>query len=266
MSMHVLRYRQAFDALYRRYNRRECVHPDPLEFLYAYDDPRDREIVGLVAASLAIGRVAGILRSVRLVLDRLGPRPADFLENGSDESLGRMLADFRHRFFTGADVAGLLSGIRRVRKRHGSLEACFAAAVGERDETVLPALSAFVSELTSADGANHFVPDPCRRSACKRLNLYLRWMVRSDAVDPGGWRRVSPARLIIPLDTHMHRIGLALGLTGRKQANLATAIEITGAFRRICPEDPVRYDFVLTRLGIRKDTDLEAFIATCRPL
>ncbi len=94
------------------------------------------------------------------------------------------------------------------------------------------------------------LPSPGKGSACKRLNLFLRWMVRSDDVDPGGWSGVDAGKLIVPLDTHMHRMGLEVGLTRRKQADMQAALEVTRAFRTIAPEDPVRYDFALTRLGI----------------
>jgi len=130
---------------------------------------------------------------------------------------------------------------------------------------LLPALGRFVDELCSAAGGldDHLLPRPERGSACKRLNLWLRWMVRRDAVDPGGWTGVSPAQLVVPLDVHMHRICRALGLTRREAADLRTAVEITDAFRSFAPDDPVRYDFALTRLGIRPgpEADLEAFLA-----
>jgi len=102
-------------------------------------------------------------------------------------------------------------------------------------------------------------------SDLKRLHLFLRWMVRRDEVDPGGWESVTPARLIVPLDTHMHRIALRLGLTSRKQANLRTAGEITAAFRALERDDPVRYDFCLTRLGIRNDMSIEEFLDDFAP-
>jgi uncharacterized protein (TIGR02757 family) len=263
----VERCREALEDLYARYNRREYVHPDPLEFLYAYPDVRDREVAGLVAATLALGRVAMILRNVRAVLDCLGPRPAQFLAGAADGALDGALADFRHRFFTGEDLAALLRAVRGVQARHGSLEASFAASLRKGDETILAALGGFVRELLAAGCGGccrNFLPDPARRSACKRLNLYLRWMVRRDDVDPGGWDSVSPARLVVPLDVHMHRIAGAMGLTRSKVANLATAIEITAAFRRISPGDPVKYDFALTRLGIRTDTDPGGFLRRCR--
>jgi uncharacterized protein (TIGR02757 family) len=255
---------QVLDELRAKYNRREFVHPDPLEFLYAYDDVRDREVVGLIASSLAYGRVKYILTSVARVLDRMD-QPAKFLEEVSDAALFDTFRGFRHRVTSGETLALMLLGAKRVISSHGSLGACFKAGMKEEDETVFPALARFVDELTFAAGAcpTHLLPAPAKGGACKRLNLFLRWMVRCDEVDPGGWGDIPAAKLVIPLDTHMHAMGRRLGFTRRKQADRRTALEITAAFRSIAPEDPVRYDFALTRLGIRKDADLEGFLKNC---
>jgi len=245
------------------------VHPDPLETLYGYPDPRDQEIVGLVAAGLAYGRVAQILASIGKARAVLGPSPAAFLHETSARSLVRRFGSFRHRFTPGGELAAMLVAVKRALAVHGSLELLFRAGM-ERDETtVLPALSRFVAALRS------FAPGPCPSllsspddgSACKRLNLYLRWMIRRDAVDPGPWRGMPPAKLVVPLDTHLFRIGTALGLTARRQADLAAALEITRGFARVSPRDPVRYDFALTRLGIRPEcrgTPLDDLLAAAR--
>lgn len=256
---------EMLEALYRDLNAREYVHPDPLEFLYDYDDPGDREVVALVASSLAYGRVAQILKSVSAVLALLGPHPRSFLLSVRPSSLRAMLDGFRHRIYTGADVADMLAAAAVVLDEDGSLEACFMSCLSDGDETVIAPLTAFVRRITAASAASaaprlRLLPDPAAGSACKRLNLMLRWLVRRDDVDPGGWPDIDPAMLVIPLDTHMHRIGAALGMTGRKSGDLKTALEVTAAFRRICPADPVRYDFALTRLGIRGDMDLEGFL------
>jgi len=255
--------RRELEELYRRYNQRRFVHPDPLEFLYGYDDPLEREIAGLVASSLAYGRVRQILRTVSAVLDAMGLSPRNHLLAASHGSLLHDFAGIRHRFTSGEDVAAMLWAARLAIERYGSLHACFVAGYDKRDDTVLPALIAFVDVLKSLAGIDesYLLPSPKKGSACKRLNLFLRWMVRSDSVDPGGWDGVPAAKLIVPLDTHMYRMGLALGFTQSRQADLRTALEITGAFRAFAPDDPVRYDFALTRLGIRSDTDLEAFLA-----
>jgi uncharacterized protein (TIGR02757 family) len=254
----------ALEDLYRTYNKREFVHPDPLEFLYDYDEPLDREIVALVASSLAYGRVAQILKSVEWVLSRM-PQPREFLMSSTPSSLRKALRGFKHRFTTGDEMASMLSSARRAIERFGSLEKCFMSGIGAEDESLIPGLTAFVETLKSemTDSCGSLLPDPAHGSACKRLNLFLRWMVRQDDVDPGGWYNLSPAGLVVPLDVHMHRIALALGLTGRKQADMRTAIEITDAFRMISPADPVRYDFALTRLGIRDDCDPEGFFGRC---
>jgi uncharacterized protein (TIGR02757 family) len=247
-----------FDNLYSTYNRQDFIHPDPLEFLHEYGCSLDREITGIIASSLAYGRVAQILCSVGRVLSRMGSSPRKFLESATRETLNTSFSGFRHRFTTGDELIEFLLAVRAVIIRHGSLHRCFLDRHRPEDPDTTSALQSFVRELRShlSHSYNSLLPCPEKRSACKRLHLFLRWMVREDEVDPGGWTGVAPAKLVIPLDTHMHRIGLMMGMTGRKQADLRTALEITHAFQRIDPHDPVRYDFSLTRLGIRADTDM----------
>ena len=248
--------KKALERLYRKYNRRSCVHPDPLEFLYAYDELADREVAGMVAAALAYGRVVQILKSVGAVLEVLGPAPARMLLSTAPETVSKRLCGFVHRFATADRVCALLAGIRQVLVRHGTLQDCFCAHRSSDEKNGAAALNGLVEEILAGAGGNpgHLLPLPSRKSACKRLHLFLRWMVRSDAVDPGGWDRVSPASLIVPLDVHMHRVGRMLGFTNRRAGDLKTALEVTEGFRRFCPEDPVRYDFALTRVGMRGDS------------
>jgi uncharacterized protein (TIGR02757 family) len=250
------------EELYCRCNRREYIHPDPLEFLYAYDNPQDRELSGLIASALAYGRVAQILKSASFVLDRMNPSPSRFLRNASEKKLLSMFSDFKHRFTTGRELIRMLLGAKIAIERYGSLHECFVAGLGEDDDNVLEALSFFVEALSNecGHGRNSLLPTPAKGSACKRLNLFLRWMVRNDDVDPGGWDKVPPSKLIIPLDTHMHRICRLLSLTTCRQANMRTALEITRAFAGLIPDDPTRYDFVLTRFGIRNDMKLEGWL------
>ncbi len=250
------------EALYHRYNQREFVHPDPLQFLYHYEGLCDREVAAFVASSLAYGRVAQILKSVSFVLERMAPSPSTFLEHACLEAIRKTFAGFKHRFTTAEKFCAMLVAIKEIRERHGSLGVCFSAGLKDDDQTILPALCAFTRELIGkASGSlDHLVPSPVEGSACKRLNLFLRWMVRQDGVDPGGWENVPQSKLIVPVDTHMHRICLHLGLTRRKQANMATAVEITEGFRALAPDDPVRYDFSLTRLGIRRDAELADYL------
>ena len=249
--------KNTLESLYVKYNRRAYVTPDPLQFLYDYPKVQDREIVGLIAAGLAYGRVAQILKSVDSVLKKMEPSPCDFIIHGDARDFTHAFEGFVHRFSKGSHMVALLTGIKEVVSRFGSLSACFARGMNPSDENVLPGMHFLVAQLLgSGRDPGHLISLPWKKSACKRLNLYLRWMVRTDDVDPGGWDRVSPATLLMPLDTHIFRICAALGLTQKKQANLAAALEITRRFQDISPHDPVKYDFVLSRFGIRPELNM----------
>ncbi|MEA3471311.1 MAG: TIGR02757 family protein [Thermodesulfobacteriota bacterium] len=250
--------KEVLDSLYEKYNRRAFVHPDPLEFLYRYDNPLDREIVGLIASSLAYGRVAQILKSVSSVTERMLPSPSSYIERASEKKIVAAFSGFKHRFTTGGELSEMLFGIKAVLEKYGSLYACFKRAFDGDSDTVMPALQKFTEELGDVSGCrqNSLLPEPERGSACKRLNLFLRWMVRSDEVDLGDWQDIPPSKLVVPLDTHMYKICRAMGLTKRRQADMRTALEITESFKRIVPHDPVRYDFTLTRLGMWGNSNL----------
>ena len=257
--------RNRLDELLSLYHHRAFVHPDPLEFLYDYPDLQDREIVALIASSLAYGRVAQILKSTSCILQRLGPSPYSFLQKSTRKKLLSLFSDFKHRFTTGEELALMLWGLKKVIEEYGSLHDCFSADMEDTDDTILPALTRFIRRFRKHMPATRdsLLPYPEKGSACKRLNLFLRWMVRQDNIDPGGWSRVSAAKLIVPLDTHMYKISRMLHLTERKHADMRTAIEITNAFREIVPDDPIRYDFVLTRLGIRGEMEPAALLKAC---
>jgi uncharacterized protein (TIGR02757 family) len=263
-TKHAFLTKADYERLYEQYTRREFVHPDPLEFLYDYPRLADREIVGLIAASLAYGNVKQILRSVRDVLNRIGP-PEEFVRCSTPKAIQKRMAGFKHRFATGEHMAALLEGVKAVLEREDSLRKCFLKGMGKDDATILPGLVNFYEELNvGARGrCGHLLADPSGGSACKRFVLFLRWMVRKDNVDPGGWERVGAHRLIMPLDVHIKRICTQLRLTNRNQADMKAALEITEAFRRISPDDPVKYDFALARLGIRHDADIADFLAEC---
>lgn len=256
-----MQLKRKFESLYQKYNHRRYVHPDPIEFLYDYDRLKDREIVGFIASALAYGRVGHIIKSVSRVLRVMGPSPKQYLQDVSWQGLRNGLAGFKHRFATGDALAGLLYGAAMVIEQHGSLHSAFLAGYRDTDENMLPALVGFVDMILAAAPLDpgHLLPVPDRGSACKRLNLFLRWMIRKDRVDPGGWQDIPKKKLIIPLDTHMLRLGRDLGFTVRKQGNMITALEITNRFKELVPSDPVRYDFMLTRLGIWGKTENTVF-------
>ncbi len=244
------------ESIYDEYHKPEFIHPDPLEFLFRYDEIFDREIVGLIASSLAIGRVSAILDVVGSILDKL-PSPRKNLEEMVLDDFYRLFGDFKYRFYNPESLAFFLLGIKQVIGKYGSLNNCFISGVKqEQGGGIVSALSFFAGELKKWDSSSvNILPNPEKGSACKRLNLFLRWMVRQDEIDPGGWTGISPASLLVPLDTHMHRIGLMLGFTERKSADINSAVEITESLKKYDPEDPVRFDFSLTRLGIHPDLD-----------
>jgi uncharacterized protein (TIGR02757 family) len=251
------RLRDLLERLYQARNRPESIGPDPLGFVRAFSDRADVEVAGVVASALAYGRVAQIQSTLRRVF-AIVERPAVYVARRSAE-IARDFAGFKHRFNDGSDLTELLVAIGRARDAHGSLLAAFARHDVPGSGTLLPALTGFVQELAGlADRDPRFLlARPERGGACKRWHLFLRWMVRSDAVDPGPWSELGAARLLVPLDTHLFRTGRWLGFTARRSADLRAALEITAGFRGLAPADPVRYDFSIARAAM--DGDLAAF-------
>jgi uncharacterized protein (TIGR02757 family) len=243
------------EALVLSTNAEERRENDPVGLVHAYRSPEDREVAGLVAALLAFGSVGVIRRSVSRVLAELGPSPAEAIASRDERSLARALSGFRHRVYGGAEVARLLSRAARLREAEGSVGQALADRLSRHDMQLRPALAELADALRGPRPTRamaHLVPDPRAGSACKRLLLYLRWMIRpSDGVDLGVFD-VPPRVLLVPLDTHVHRIARNLGLTQRATPTWSAAEEITEVFRRFDPDDPVRYDFALCHLGIAR--------------
>ena len=256
--------RDVLEKLYAKYNHRRLVKPDPLQFLYRYCEQADVEVVGLLASGLAYGRVQQIEKSLSCLLERMGESPSDFVRK-FDSRKRAQLKDFKHRFTAGDDISDLLELLRDVYDRFGSIEQFFAQGLDAGDTSIIPALSKFCDSLCAmysqrhngqhSSGLKYLLASPARGSACKRLNLFLRWMVRDDDVDPGPWSSVDKAKLIVPVDVHMGRLCKILGLYDRKTVTLSAAVEITESFAEIEPADPVKYDFALSRIGIVENCD-----------
>ena len=237
------------------------MRSDPVELVHRYGDPLDIEIAGLLCAALAYGRVDLFKPRLSALLESLGPSPAAVAREAKPAELLDRAAGFSYRMTGPRDVACLLYGAGRILREHGSLGSFFAAAYRERKD-LKETLCALVDELCATDFTpllgqrgptrrlKHLLPHPSRGSACKRLNLYLRWMVRGpDGVDFGLWD-VPAGALVVPLDTHVHRIGRFVGLTARKDLSWKTAEDVTARLRQLDPRDPVRFDFALSHLGI----------------
>ena len=244
--------RECLDNIYHKYNKFELISPDPLQFVHKYKTDADKEIAALIAASFAYGNVKQIIKTVDKILSILGPSPKAFIAEVSPAELRKLFKGFKYRFTTEEELINLLLAVKAALKEYGSLEKMFLSFYKDKGDFLF-AERAFAAKLRSCGKMDTLIPNPSKNSALKRLNLCLRWCVRKDEVDPGCWRDIPASRLIVPLDVHMHRVGKMLGLTKRKQADMKTALEISAALAKICPEDPIKYDFCLTRFGIRDD-------------
>lgn len=242
---------QWLERNYAHYHQPEYIGSDPLLFLYRYSDPLDQEIVGLIAASLAYGNVKTINASIERVLLVMGPSPRAYLQQTPEASIAGSFATFRHRWTNGVAIANLLLGMKRVIEHYGSLGEAFTHCVAGQDD-IVPAIAAWVDVLAHGRTPvkKELLADPRGGSACKRLHLYFRWMVRKDAIDPGCWRGISPALLLMPIDTHIHQFARRAGMTRRPVADHRTVVEITRRFQALHPDDPLRYDFSITRFGM----------------
>ena len=254
--------RDRLDDLYRTFDHVNSAS-DPVHIVRRYSKPDDREIVGFCASALAFGRVASVLQSIERLLDAMGPHPAAFVRNFDEGCHRGPLEPLVHRWIRGRDLVALLLILQRMLRESGSVEAFFLAGDDAAQSDVGTALNSFSERALATDlrpaygarppkraGVCYFFPRPSAGSACKRLNLFLRWMVRKDEIDLGVWTGVSPARLVVPLDTHVIRLGRCLRLTRYASPGWKMAADITAALRALDPADPVRYDFSLCHVGM----------------
>lgn len=254
--------RRRLEALHRTFDR-SYLGTDPLAFVHRYDEPADQEIVGFVAAGLAFGNVVAIRGSLTRVLAVMGDSPSGYIERFDAGREAGSLRHLYHRWIRPADFAALFATLRSVRRSHGSVRDFFLEGQDPSAKDVGPALASFSGRAralapTGADTAGlgpsnaaRFFASPRDGSACKRLNLYLRWMVRGgDGLDLGLWPGIPRRQLVLPLDTHLARLARALGLTHRRTPGWEMAVEATRSLSLLDPDDPVKYDFALSRLGI----------------
>jgi len=254
------------ESVYRLYGP-ETAATDPILFVGRYARAEDREVAGWIASAFAYGQVRTIQDSVGRILAALGPEPARGADALASDPAGARsaLKGFAHRFHKTRDAAALIHVIAQAREMGGgTLRGFFESFGREEDRDVGPLLSRVVAWIETLDfrpvlgtrrlpphsPVRFFFPDPASGSACKRWNLYLRWMVRKDALDFGLWPGIPTDRLVVPTDVHIHRIARRLALTRRRTANWKTAREITDSLARFDPRDPVRFDYALCRIGI----------------
>lgn len=254
--------KEVFDKLYNIHILKTCIKNDPIEFPHQYQEPEEIEIAGFIASSLAFGRIELFKPVIRKVLSFSDGSLYDYIANFDPHADARYFDGLYYRMCKGRDVACLIFILREVIRKYGTIKNLFYYCYDGQDN-IRDGLQRFVDTLRGVDptpvygrrvyprGLLQLLPSPANGGACKRLNMYLRWMVRpDDGIDFGLWDKVPPSVLIIPLDTHIIRICKSLNMTRRKSADWKMAEEITAGFKRIAPEDPLKYDFALCHLGI----------------
>jgi uncharacterized protein (TIGR02757 family) len=253
--------RDPLERLYRTFDHVNAAS-DPVHLVRRYEATDDREIAGFCAAALAFGRVASVLQSIESLLAAMGPHPAAFVRHFDVLSQRQPVDALLHRWIRGRDLVALVLILQRMLREAGSIERFFLMGDDPSAPDIGSALDSFshralqtnlkpaYGRVPTRPGVCYFFPRPSAGSACKRLNLFLRWMVRKDAIDLGVWTRVAPARLIVPLDTHVIRLGRCLRLTRYGSPGWKMAAEITASLRAIDPQDPARYDFSLCHVGM----------------
>jgi uncharacterized protein (TIGR02757 family) len=277
--------KRVLDRLYADFNYPDSAL-DPIQIVRRYARQDDREVVGFVSAALAFGRVSSVLQSIERVLAVMGPAPAAYLRRFDPGRDAGAFDGIVHRWIRERDIVALVWVLKQMADGAGSIQKFFLQGDQPSSEDVQGALDSFSTRALALDlktaygripkrpGVCYFFPRPSAGSACKRLNLFLRWMVRRDALDLGVWSRVTPARLIVPLDTHVIRVGRCLRLTRYTSPGWRMARDITASLRAFDPADPVKYDFALCHLGMmnacgfsRAQADSQCPLrGACRPL
>ena len=257
----MLQLKPVLDQLYADFNHADSA-TDPIQIVRRFRRDDDREIVGFIAAALAFGRVSSVLQSIERVLAVMGPEPAAYVRRFDPARDAPSFAGIVHRWTREADIVAMLWLLRQMMDRAESVEGFFLEGWDAEADDLAAALDSFSTRAMALDlraaygrvpkrpGVCYFFPRPSAGSACKRLNLFLRWMVRRDALDLGVWKRVPPAKLIVPLDTHVIRVGRCLRLTTYTSPGWRMARDITASLRALDPIDPVKYDFSLCHLGM----------------
>jgi uncharacterized protein (TIGR02757 family) len=236
------------------YNRPGFIEHDPISIPHLFRKKQDIEIAGLFAATLAWGQRKTIIRKCKELLAFMDQAPHDFILNHSERDL-KSFIDFKHRTFNSTDLLYFIESLKHYYQKHDSLESAFYN--NPQDETVEQGLIQFhhrFFELDHPHRTRKHVATPERKSTCKRLVMYLRWMVRHDkkGVDFGIWKKISPGQLVCPCDLHVDRVARRLKLVKRKQTDWQTALELTRNLKKFDPHDPVKYDFALFGLGIEE--------------
>lgn len=249
--------KKKLDYHYRQFNNKSIV-PDPVLFPHRYTDYRDIEISAFVSSLFAYGNISQILKTLDEIHSIMQNKPYEFVLDFSWNS--KVFDKLKYRFYNPHDIKLLFYALNRIYVQYDSLKYLFLLYHFEKEENLKSSISFFVKNIIDimnkkgkvTAGIKFMLPDPAKNSACKRMNLFLRWMVRKDNIDFGLWHEIGTDKLVIPVDTHVARISKSLGLTRRKIINWKMAEEITGNLKKFNPSDPVKYDFAICHIGMNK--------------
>ena len=235
------------------YNQPLFIESDPIQIPHQFSKKEDIEIAGFLVATIAWGNRKSIIKNGTRLMQLMGNSPHDYVLNFSEEKQGESLSDFVHRTFNSDDLVYFIKALQHIYTEHKGLEAVFAAF--SEEDTLQPAIHHFKKvffSLPHLKRTEKHVSDPLKNSAAKRINMFLRWMVRRDntGVDFGIWNSLSPSQLSCPLDVHSGRVARSLSLIKRKQNDAKALVELDASLRKLDSEDPVKYDFALFGLGV----------------
>lgn len=246
--------KEQLDKLVKTYETKDFIAHDPIQFIHRFSQKQDIEISGLLASSLAYGNRKHIITIVNKIHELMDNEPYKFCQNYTIEKGEKIFEGINYRYTSSQDLVAFFHCLSQTLKNYESFEDLFKKYYKEDEENIKNALIGFSQEIKSfyepMRGLSFLLPSPTNNSACKRLNLFLKWMVRKPPVDFGLWKSVSPSKLIIPLDTHVARISKNLGICSRKSNDWTKAEMITSVLKECDPEDPAKYDFALFGFGV----------------
>lgn len=254
--------KRKLDYHYKYFNSMQ-ISPDPVEFLHKYSNPNDIEVTGLISSIFAYGNVKQIIQTLHKINDVMKWQPYNFVMQYNYKRDKGIFENIKHRFYTSSDIALFFYILNKVYTTYPNLKHLFLLYYFEQDENLKNSLSCFSQNLLSilfhsdykagvSQGIKFMFPDPFSGSACKRMNLFLRWMVRKDEIDFGLWNEIPKSKLVIPVDTHVAKICKSLSLTKQNVVSWKMAEEITNNLKKFDPIDPVKFDFAICHIGMRK--------------
>lgn len=256
------------DEMVKKYEVPEFIDADPIRFPHMFDNQKDQEVSGLISAVFSYGRRESIIKNVQKIFEIMEYKPYEFVVNFNFVKDRTLFENVDYRLTKGTDIALLIHVIGVAVNKYGTLEKIFMEGFSEDDKNIKSGLINFVNKILSyapenvenLAGLSYLMSSPAKKSSCKRLNMFLRWMVRPGPVDFHLWKKIPASKLIIPLDTHVSMLSRKLNLTAKQTDIWPTAEEITEKLKQFDPADPVKYDFAIFGMGVSNSFPEECYV------